>query len=416
MKYLSMNQKKHYSERIVFFVLLILVTRFGVANNESDQDLDIPSVKKIRVLLDEKNAQQETKLLIKSQNGFVLESPAGSGNTAVYKDAELRLVCHEGQLYLNCHDQKYRHVKYDSIEVCDHNNKLTLGSRSYQGCLILRVDHATNTLLTINKLPLEDYVYSVVRSEGIPSWPLGMQKIQAIISRTYAVFLMQQARLKNPRYRFYDIKNTNLHQVYNGTHNYTHLRQAVDETEGLILTYKNRIALTMFDICCGGSVPALMRNRDTSKPYLCRKQRCVYCSANSSHRWKEDFHADSFLRKLKENPRLTQRLKTFKGSISAVKVTDCDKAGVVHKVKIFDKNKTPYTLTGIDVRGSMISRIKSLNFVIKKIRDRVVITGKGHGHQCGACQWGCKWMVEHGWSTKGILSFYYPGTKLSRLL
>jgi stage II sporulation protein D len=411
-----MKPNKHFSIRILFFTFLIQATSLVTANSESDQDINIPSVKKIRVLLDEKNAQQETKLLIKSKDGFVLESPAGSGNTAVYKDHELRLVCREGQLYLKCHDQKYRHIKYDSIEVCDHNNKLTLGSRSYQGNLILRIDHATKTLLTINKLPLEDYVYSVVRSEGIPSWPLGMQKIQAIISRTYAVFLMQQARLKNPRYRFYDIKNTNLHQVYNGTHNYTHLRQAVDETEGLILTYKNHIALAMFDICCGGSIPANMRNRDTSKPYLCRKKQCVYCSAGTTYRWKEDVHADSFLKRLKNNPRLSQRLKNFKGSVSNIKITDRDKAGVVHKVKIYDKNKTPYTLTGIDVRGSMISDIKSLDFVTKKIRDRIVITGKGYGHQCGACQWGCKWMVEHGWSTKGILGFYYPGTKLSRLL
>ncbi|MFA5306905.1 MAG: SpoIID/LytB domain-containing protein [Candidatus Babeliales bacterium] len=411
-----MNTKKIFHWYLIVLACLCAITGSFAADSSPDQSINIPSVKKIRVLLDEKSAHQETKLLIKSKDGFVLESPAGSGNTAIYRDSELRLVCREGQLYLKCHDQKYRHVKYDSIEICDQNNKLTLGSRTYQGSLILRVDRATKTLLTVNKLPLEDYVYSVVRCEGIPSWPQGMQKIQAIISRTYAVFLMQQARLKNPRYRFYDIKNTNLHQVYNGTHNYTHLRQAVNETEGLILTYKNRIALAMFDICCGGSVPALMRNRDKSKPYLCRKEKCTFCSAGPAHRWKEDLHVDSFLKRLKNNPRLAQRLKNFKGSISAIKVTDCDKAGIVHKVKIYDKHKTPFMLTGVDIRGSMIADIKSLNFVVKKVRDRIVFTGKGYGHQCGACQWGCKWMVENGWSTKGILSFYYPGTKLSRLL
>ncbi len=411
-----MNTKKIFHRYIIVIACLCAITGSFAADSSPDQNIDIPSVKKIRVLLDEKNAHKETKLLITSKDGFVLESPAGSGNTAVYRDNELRLVCRDGQLYLKCHDQKYRHVKYDSIEVCDQNNKLTLGSRAYQGSLILRIDRATKTLLTINKLPLEDYVYSVVRCEGIPSWPQGMQKIQAIISRTYAVFLMQQARLKSPRYRFYDIKNTNLHQVYNGTHNYTHLRQAVNDTEGLILTYKNRIALAMFDICCGGSVPGLMRNRDTSKPYLCRKKKCTFCSAGPAYRWKKDLHADTFLKHLKNSPRLAQRLKNFKGSISAIKVTDCDKAGVVHKVRIYDKHKTPYMLTGVDVRGSMIADIKSLNFVVKKVRDRVVFTGKGYGHQCGACQWGCKWMVENGWSTKGILNFYYPGTKLSRLL
>lgn len=383
---------------------------------QSDDNVYMPSVKRIRVLLEEHNATKEKKFIIKSRHGFVLESPADSQNTALYQETEIRLLCKNKKLYLKCHDQQYRRIKYDSVEICDQNHKLTLGSTTYQGSLTFRIDEQKNTLMVINKLPLEDYVYSVVRYESIPSWPLGMQKVQAIISRTYAVFLMQQARLKNPRFRYYDIKNTNLHQVYNGTHNYTHLRQAVDETQNLILTYKGNIALTMFDICCGGSVPALMRRKDTSKPYLCRKQRCIYCTKSPYYHWKIDMHEKTFLQKLKTTPNLTRKLKNFNGPITDAKVTDVDRAGIVHKLKLFDKKHRPTTFTGNEIRSTMPTQIKSLSFSIKKIRDRIVITGKGYGHQQGVCQWGCKDLVDRGWSVKSILNFYYPGTKLSRLL
>ena len=57
----------------------------------------------------------------------------------------------------------------------------------FQGSLIFRMDDSGENLLIINRLPLEDYVYAVVGSECIPSWPMGVQRIQAIISRTYAV-------------------------------------------------------------------------------------------------------------------------------------------------------------------------------------------------------------------------------------
>lgn len=382
----------------------------------ADQDINIPSVKRIRVLLEEHNASCEKNFIIKSRHGFVLESPVDAGNTAVYQEKELHLLCKDNQLYLRCHDQQYRRIKYSSIEICDPHHKLTLGKTTYQGSLIFRIDEKNKSILIINKLPLEDYIYSVIRYESIPSWPLGIQKVQAIISRTYAVFLMQQARVKNSRYQYYDIKNTNQHQIYNGTHNFTHLRQAVDETQNLILTYKGHIAFTEFDICCGGSVPGLMRHIDSSSPYICRQQRCVYCQTSPHYRWKEDLHINTFLQSLKDVPNLSTRLKNFKGSISDIKTTDLDKAGIVHKVKIFDKNKTPFSITGKDIRGMMPNRIKSLCFTIKKIRDRIVIAGKGYGHQRGACQWGCKALVDKGWSVKSILNFYYPGTQMSRLL
>ncbi len=381
----------------------------------TESSIRIPKVKKIRVLLNEHDMATEKKFIIKAANGFILESPAESGNTALYQKGELHLLCKNDNLYLRCHDHQYRRIKYNNIEICDTNNKITIGSYSYQGSLIIQLDKTNKKVLVINKLPLEDYVYSVVRYESIPSWPLNSQKIQAIVSRTYAVFLMQQARQNKLHPCFYDIKNTTMHQVYNGTHNYNRIRQAIDETAGMIITYKGHIALTMFDSCCGGSVPSLMYNRETSKPYLCRHERCLYCQKSPSFRWKIDLPEKALLGKLKASQHLARKLKSVK-AIKDIKVVKVDKAGLVLRVAITDQSNRTITIAGNDMRWTMSSRIKSLSFSVKKIRDRIVIAGKGYGHQRGLCQWGSNEQVHQGRNIRDILSFYYPGTKISKLL
>jgi len=373
------------------------------------------STKKIRVLLAEHNSTHETKFLIKSANGFILESPVGIGQTAIYNKPELHLLCSGDKLFLQCRDGKYRRIKYTSIEACNATSNMVLNGTSYQGSLTFRLDEEVGKVLVINKLPLEDYVSSVVYSESIPTWPYPMQKIQAIASRTYALFLMQQARIKNPLFKYFDIKNTNLHQVYKGAHGYSHIKRAVEETKNIIVTHKGKIALTMFDICCAGAIPALMVPKDFSKPYLMRSESCQYCHQNSSFQWKSDIHDGTFLRELKDNSPVTHKFKKFGSKLESVTMQQIDKAGQVHKVKIHDQHGNCVTLTGSELRKSFPSKIKSLSFTIKKVRDRIVINGKGYGHQRGLCQWGAKELVDRSWSTKKILKFYYPGTTLSRL-
>jgi stage II sporulation protein D len=43
------------------------------------------------------------------------------------------------------------------------------------------------------------------------------------------------------------------------------------------------------------------------------------------------------------------------------------------------------------------------------------VRGHGWGHGVGMSQWGARGLALHGWSWRGILSHYYPGTDLSRV-
>lgn len=373
--------------------------------------------RKIRVLLEESANTIEKKITLRSKDGFVLESPAGSGTTVLYQEPEIDILHQAGQLYLKCKDEKYRRIKYNTIEISSVDGKLHLNGNAYAGSLTIVSDEKNKSLLQVNKLNLEDYVFCVLSSESLPSWPLEMHKIQAVACRTYAVFCMQQALTNKHKNPYYDIGNTNAHQIYKGLHNSMHLRQAVDATHNLILTYNGQIALTMFDICCGGIVPGKLRYRDVSKPYLCRTQQCQFCKNSPSYRWKQELTSSYFLNQLKSVPSLGGYLKALGDRIVDIKITDKDQAGVVQKVKLVGTQKD-VALNVRELRSILNNghRLKSNAFTIQKCNDRLLFAGCGDGHHIGLCQWGAKNLIDQGWKLKKVLSFYYPKTTLSRLV
>ena len=61
------------------------------------------------------------------------------------------------------------------------------------------------------------------------------------------------------------------------------------------------------------------------------------------------------------------------------------------------------------------ARLKSTLFNVAQVGRSVIFQGKGSGHGVGMCQWGAKRMGEKGYSKEKILSFYYPGVKISKI-
>lgn len=366
----------------------------------------------IRVLIDEQKISKPVEYVIKSTDGFVLEGPSGSKMAAAFDSKTIELMVKDAKLYLKCKDQKFRHVKKDDLEVYPAKGHLTVNGKSYQGSLNFRINPFSASVLIINKLDLEDYVYSVLRSESVPSWSLESHKVQSIATRTYALYHMKQARQKNP-YSLYDLRNSNLNQIYEGVHKFKCFRDAVDQTKGLVLTYHGNIALTMFDICCGGIIPANMRKNKKSPPYLRRTEPCTFCSNTSFYRNYLIYKKQDFVELLKSNPNLKHKFEGFGNKLVDIQIIDKDAAGVVHKVRL--AGRTYVTLTCNELLSIFKNKIKSTAFTIKNQDNKITLVCKGWSHFNGLCQWGAKTLVDRGWDYKRVLNFYYPGTILSRL-
>ena len=114
----------------------------------------------------------------------------------------------------------------------------------YPGDLSLSVkDGAIQAVLS---LPLETYLQGVVPYEMSDSFPLEALKAQAVCARTYALSKM------NPD-ADYDVVDTTNDQVFKGLNpEYQNTALAVTGTEGLVLTYKNKLVTAWYSASNGG--------------------------------------------------------------------------------------------------------------------------------------------------------------------
>jgi hypothetical protein len=117
---------------------------------------------------------------------------------------------------------------------------ISVGDRWYRGKLLLVSQGST--LLAVNYVNLEDYLYSVVGSEMHVNESIEALKAQAIAARSYA--LVHAIR---PASQWYHLGATQRWQVYKGVgteHNATY--QAVNETSGQILSYNGGVVESLY--------------------------------------------------------------------------------------------------------------------------------------------------------------------------
>lgn len=272
----------------------------------------------------------------------------------------------------------------------------------YLGTFYLIKD--SNSVLLINSLDIDDYLFSVLYSEGWPGWPMEVYKTLVIASRTYLVKKIVQAHKSK---RLYHIVNSIKHQTYKGHHTCIQLKKAVDETRNIFIAYKGEPIEAMFDSCCGSVIPAKIEGPDyKNHAYLARKKACYHCKKFKIYEWKKEFTRLEITEILRQDyPDLSE--------IIDIKVTKKDAAGLVQQVCIVTKKQNIY-ISGKKIY-SLFSSVKSFCYTIKKKGKNFIFQGRGFGHHMGLCQWGSLGMVQDNWSYRKILEFYYPGTEFMKL-
>lgn len=115
-----------------------------------------------------------------------------------------------------------------------------IGDHWYRGEVLLIPQG--NSILVVNYVDLEQYLYSVVGAEMPSSWSSEALKAQAIAARSYA--LVHHQRPANP---WYDLTNSEQHQVYGGLDTETSQSQAsVESTRGLVLMKHGQVFEAMY--------------------------------------------------------------------------------------------------------------------------------------------------------------------------
>lgn len=367
----------------------------------------------IRVLLGSinpiQNSQVSTTYEVKSATPFLLHnySKTKKCNPSV---KTLYITLSPRGIFLSYSGKPPRKIKGSSLSISSTQGRISVGDKEYSGALSFLFYKGKPAV--INTLDLEDYVYSVIRFEIFQSWPLEIQKVQAVASRTFAVYHMLKARKQG---KPYDIKcSSATHQHYGGWHPYAHVREAVEQTKNLIVMHDNSVALAMFDICCGGIIPFHIKTiHEYKAPYLARKVRCLHCNNYKFHTWNKEFQHQEIMKRLANHAPLQEKIKTL-GTLKEIAIREHDKAGIVHRLTLRGTKKS-IECSGQHFLDSLKNDVKSLSFTIKNNSKGVTISGKGFGHQLGICQRGAYELVKKGWDFKKILHFYYPNTVFAHL-
>lgn len=130
----------------------------------------------------------------------------------------------------------------------------------YRG--ILMIKNIEGKLTIINDIDLESYLKGVVPVEMSPSWEYEALKAQAIAARSFAL-----ANLGKQSRNGYDLKDNTEDQAYGGASSETKITtKAVEETDGLVLTYDMKIISAYYFASAGGMTNTSIWGSDL--PYL----------------------------------------------------------------------------------------------------------------------------------------------------
>lgn len=342
---------------------------------------------------------------------------------------------------------------------------------------LLKVD---KNIIAINIITIESYLTSVISSEMSSRSSINLLKAQSIISRSWLLAQLEKSKTgekyktafqdENELIKWYDKEEHEYFDVcaddhcqrYQGiTKIHTDIvKQAIDETNGIILVHNNKICDSRYYKSCGGITEAYENVWEPVKhPYLTsvvdykfevenynidfseevNVRRWILSSPPSFCNTKDDKILTQIL------PNLDQKTKDFyrwkvqytqgelaeiikeKSNIDFGDIRDLipverGNSGRLTKLKIVGSKKV-YTIgKELEIRRTLSkSHLYSSAFVIDKesiiegVPQKFILHGAGWGHGVGLCQIGAAVMGEMGYQFDEILLHYFQGAALKKL-
>jgi stage II sporulation protein D len=252
-------------------------------------------------------------------------------------------------------------------------------------------------LYVINLVDMEHYLRSVVPSESYASWPLETLKAQAVAARTYAYYQMLHRKTWS-----YDLVDDEGDQAYKGMkRERKKTDQAVKETQGEILSYKDKPILAMYSANSGGYTADAGSIFGLSKPYLVA-QKDPKSLEGKMARWKKTYSVS------RVESALNRRGLKIRG-LKRIEPAKRGPSGRIIKIRIVADNTTKTVRTRTTLRRAL--KLPEILLEIKKENGKFIFDGKGWGHGVGYSQWGSA-ILGKKTSYDEILAFYYPTASL----
>ena len=231
--------------RLVCLLLcLTLLPLTAPAQTSSPLEKPAPDV---RVLLRRLGLTDRADLVL---DGVYTASVGGRTLLSFPQGAEVTVQLREGDMYLFYAGMsllvgdEITFVRNESGDNAHTGLRFDPNGNLYPGTL--RLTNENNLLQPVLTINIEEYLLGVVPYEMSEYFPLEALKAQAVCARTYALNKLGSNK-------DYDVVDTTNDQVFKGVnYNYTNAVQAVQETAGVVGTYKGSLATCYYSASNGG--------------------------------------------------------------------------------------------------------------------------------------------------------------------
>ena len=275
---------------------------------------------------------------------------------------------------------------------------------NYESNTIIRVKRLSSS--EIEYLPFEEYIVGVLAGEMPIYFEKEALKAQAVAARSYAL-----KKIEYNKDNEYDVVDSVLNQVYLDNHylkeawgnkyvdNINKLREVVNDTSLEYLDYNGEVIDALFFSTSNGYTEnsSLVFNIDL--PYLQSVTSMWDSSTSSSFKSTKKISSSDFYSSLGLEKSNTLNFKVLKRSSTN---------------RILNLNINGTEFTGRELYDKL--GLKSTDFSLKQDGDTIIIDTVGYGHGVGMSQYGAEGMALEGYSYKDILSHYYVGTSIKKLL
>lgn len=292
-----------------------------------------------------------------------------------------------------------------------NNNEITPNTYDYKDYQTIKLLHSTTN--QIEEIKLDEYLYGVVSSEMPANFEMEALKAQAVVARTYTIYKMLNDGKKHEGANICD--NSACCQAWITKEgrmarweeslresNWNKIVEAVNSTQGKIITYKGVPINAFFHSNSGGTTETTANVwGGTGYPYL----QSVETSGEDTY---SQYSSEVVLTKQNFINKIKEKHTNFEIDFN---VTDCIKileyteGNRVKKVKIGNLE-----LSGVEVRT--ILGLKSANFIIAIEGENIKFKVTGYGHGVGMSQTGADSMAKSGSNYEEIIKHFYTGVEI----
>lgn len=287
----------------------------------------------------------------------------------------------------------------------------TYDYKNYQNIKLLHL--ATNQ---VEEIKLDEYLYGVVSAEMPASFEVEALKAQAVVARTYTIYKIINSGGKHEGADICD--NSTCCQAWiskedrfakweetSRQSNWDKIVEAVNSTQGKIITYNNEPINAFFHSNSGGMTETTINVwGGTGYPYL----QAVATSGEETY---TQYHSEVTLSKQTFIDKIKEKHSDFEIDFAVdecIKILEYTDGNRVKKVKIGNLE-----LSGVEVRT--ILGLKSANFKVTIIGENIKFEVIGYGHGVGMSQTGADSMAKSGSTYEEIIKHFYTGVEITNI-